>query len=242
MRRIGVLIGRSRGRPGSAGPHRGVPAGAAGTWAGPTAATCGSTIAGAAGDADAHSQITRRNWSRSRRTSSSPPAARPWRPLLQATRTVPIVFAVVADPVGAGFVASLARPGGNATGFMQFEYSLSWEMAGTAQADRARRDASGGPSGSRHRQPGSASSPVIQSVAPSLGVEVSPVDVRDAGEIERAVAAFARSPNGGLIVTSSALAIASSRSDHRAGGPAQAARGLSRPLLRRRRRPDLLRA
>ena len=68
---------------------------------------------------------TRRNWSRSRRTSSWPSAPRPWRPLLQATRTVPIVFAVVTDPVGAGFVDSLARPGGNATGFMKFEYSMS---------------------------------------------------------------------------------------------------------------------
>ena len=81
---------------------------------------------------------------------------------------------------------------------------------------------------------------VIQAVAPSLRVEVNPVNVRDAGEIERAVAAFARSPNGGLIVTASAVGDASSRSDHHAGGPAQAARGLLRTLLRRRRRPDLL--
>ena len=65
---------------------------------------------------------------------------------------MPIVFAIVPDPVGAGFVDSLARPGGNATGFMQFEYSLSGEMAGTAQGDRAGRDASGGPSGSRHNR------------------------------------------------------------------------------------------
>ena len=71
-------------------------------------------------------------------------------PLLQATRTVPIVFATVADPVGAGFVDSLARPGGNVTGFMLFEYSLGRKMAGAAQGDRAGRDASGGPSGSRH--------------------------------------------------------------------------------------------
>ena len=73
-------------------------------------------------------------------------------PLLQATRTVPIVFLDVADPVGAGFVDSLARPGGNATGFMQFEYSIEREMAGTAQADRAERDARGGASGSRHNR------------------------------------------------------------------------------------------
>ena len=73
----------------------------------------------------------------------------------------------------------------------------------------------------------------IQSVAPSFGVEVSPVNVRDAGEIERAVAAFARSPNGGLIVTASASGGGSSRADHHACGPAQAARGLLGPLLRR---------
>ena len=73
-------------------------------------------------------------------------------PLLQATRTVPIVFAIVADPVGAGFVDSLARPGGNATGFMQFEYSLSGKWLELLKADRAGRDASGGPSGSRHNR------------------------------------------------------------------------------------------
>ena len=80
------------------------------------------------------------------------PAPRPWRPLLQVTRTVPIVFVGVADPVGAGFVESLARPGGNATGFIMFEYGMSGEMAGAAQGDRAGRDASGGPSRSRHRR------------------------------------------------------------------------------------------
>ena len=93
-------------------------------------------------------------------------------------------------------------------------------MAGTAQGDRARRDASGGPSGSR-QSAGIGQFGAIQAVAPSLGVEVSPVNVRDAGEIERAIAAFARAPNGGLIVTASALATSSSRSDRRAGGPAQ---------------------
>ena len=107
-------------------------------------------------------------------------------------------------------------------------------MAGTAQGDRAARDASGGPSGSHHTRRDRPVRRAIQAVAPSFGVEVSPVDVRDAGEIERAITAFARSPNGGLIVTASALAIASSRSDHHAGGPAPAARGLSLPLLRHR--------
>ena len=125
-------------------------------------------------------------------------------PLLQATRTVPIVFAIVADPVGAGFVDSLSRPGGNATGFMMFEYSLSgkWlellkEIAPGVTRAAVLRDAA--------IAAGIGQFAVIQSVASSVGVEVSPVDVRDAAEIERAVAAFARSANGGLIVTSSPL-------------------------------------
>ena len=118
-------------------------------WAGATAATCGSTPAGPQAMPTIFAN-TRRNWSRSRRTSSWPLAATTVGPLLQATRTVPIVFPIIVDPVGAGFVDSLARPGGNATGFITFEYGLEREMAGAAQADRARRDASGGPSGSRH--------------------------------------------------------------------------------------------
>ena len=126
-------------------------------------------------------------------------------PLLQATRTVPIVFAIVADPVGAGFVDSLARPGGNATGFMQFEYSLSGKWL-----ELLKQIAPGVTRAAVLRDPaipaGIGQFGAIQAVAPSLGVEVSPVNVRDAGEIERAVAAFARSGNGGLIVTASALA------------------------------------
>ena len=127
-------------------------------------------------------------------------------PLLQATRTVPIVFVNVADPVGAGFVDSLARPGGNATGFMQFEYSLSGKWL-----ELLKQIAPGVTRAAVLRDPALTSGigqfAIIQSVAPSVGVEVSPVNVRDAGEIERAVAAFARSSNGGLIVTSSALAV-----------------------------------
>jgi putative ABC transport system substrate-binding protein len=126
-------------------------------------------------------------------------------PLLQATRTVPVVFPSVVDPVGAGFVDSLARPGGNATGFMNMEYSLSgkWlellkEIAPGMTRVAVLRNAAT-PSG-----PGQFG--VIQAVAPSLRVEVNPVNVRDAGEIERDVAAFARAPNGGLIVTASPLA------------------------------------
>jgi putative tryptophan/tyrosine transport system substrate-binding protein len=123
-------------------------------------------------------------------------------PLLQATRTVPIVFVVVIDPVGAGFVASLARPGGNTTGFLMFEYGQSgkWlevlkEIAPGVKRVAVLRDptiASGiGQLGA------------IQSAAPSLGMEVSPVNVRDVGEIERNIAALAHSSNGGVVVTAS---------------------------------------
>jgi putative tryptophan/tyrosine transport system substrate-binding protein len=125
--------------------------------------------------------------------------------LLQATRTVPIVFTHTPDPVGAGFVASLARPGGNATGFTSFEYGMSgkWlellkEIAPRVTSAALLRDPA--------TPQGLGQFGAIQSVAPSLGLEVSPVDVRDAGEIERAVAAFARGSNGGLIVTGSSSA------------------------------------
>jgi ABC-type uncharacterized transport system substrate-binding protein len=121
-------------------------------------------------------------------------------PLLQETRTVPIVFAVVGDPVGGGLVDSLARPGGNATGFMTTEYSMGgkWlellkQIAPSVARVAVLRDATQGA--------GTSLFAAIQAVAPSLRVEVNPVNMRDAGEIERAVAAFARSPNGGLIVT-----------------------------------------
>jgi len=127
--------------------------------------------------------------------------------LLQATRTVPIVFVLVVDPVGSGFVDSLARPNGNATGFPLFEFGISgkWlellkEIAPRTTRVAVLRDptlASGG------GQLGA-----IQSVAPSFGVELSPVTVRDSDEIERAITAFANKPNGGLIVTGSALAAA----------------------------------
>jgi putative ABC transport system substrate-binding protein len=127
-------------------------------------------------------------------------------PLLRATRTIPIVFTTVVDPVGAGFVESLARPGGNATGFMQFEYSLAgkWLELLKQIAPGTRRVAV-------IRDPATSAGPgqfaAVQAVAPSLGIEVSPVNVRDAGEIGRAIATFARSGNGGLIVSASALAV-----------------------------------
>jgi putative tryptophan/tyrosine transport system substrate-binding protein len=129
----------------------------------------------------------------------------PVEPLLQATRTVPIVFAIVPDPVGAGYVRSLARPGGNATGFMMLEYNLSgkWlellkQIAPSVTRAAVLRDPT--------LTAGIGQFAVIQSVAPSVGVDVSAINLRDAGEIEAAVADFAREPNGGLILTASALA------------------------------------
>ena len=126
-------------------------------------------------------------------------------PLLQATRTVPIVFPIVGDPVGAGFVDSLARPGGNATGFMTAEYSMGGkrlellkQLAPNLTRAAVLRDSTQGS--------GTSEFAAIQAVAPSLRVEVIPVNMRDAGEIERAVVAFARAPNGGLIVTASGTA------------------------------------
>jgi putative ABC transport system substrate-binding protein len=127
-------------------------------------------------------------------------------PLLQATRSVPIVFVTVADPVGAGFVDSLARPGGNATGFMSFEVSVGGKWLellkqvapGVTRAAVLRDPTQGG---------GNSVFASIQAVAPSLRVEVSPLNMRDAREIERAVAAFARAPNGGLIVPQGGLAL-----------------------------------
>src|SRR5215475_913428 len=126
--------------------------------------------------------------------------------LLQATRTVPIVFTQTPDPVGAGFVNSLARPGGNVTGFTTFEYGISakWlellkEIAPRVTRAAVIRDAA--------IASGTGQWGALQSVAPSFGVELSPVNLLDAAELERAVAAFARSPNGGVIVTASTLAV-----------------------------------
>ena len=124
-------------------------------------------------------------------------------PLLQETRTVPIVFPVVGDPVAAGFVESLARPGGNATGFMTFEYGMAgkWlellkQIAPVVTRVAVLRDPA--------IPTGPAQFGVIQAAAPSAGMEVRTVDVRDAREIERGIAALARASNGGLIITASA--------------------------------------
>src|SRR5262249_38304554 len=125
--------------------------------------------------------------------------------LQQVTRTVPIVFVTVVDPVGSGFVDSLARPGGNITGFTLFEYSISGKWL-----ELLKEIAPGGTRAGGIRDPaltaGGGQLGVIQAVSLSVGVEVSPVNVREADEIERAVTAFARQPNGGLIVTASTLA------------------------------------
>ena len=159
-------------------------------------------------------------------------------PLLQATRTVPIVFTALSDPVASGFVDSLARPGGNATGFMNFEFSLSgkWlELLKQIAPDVTRVAVL--------RDPAIASGigqfSAIQSAAPSLRMDVSPVvrrrrRDRTCSRGRRALRKW-RSDRGGERVGA-----ASSRSDHYAGGPTQAARSLLRTLLRRRRRLGLL--
>jgi putative ABC transport system substrate-binding protein len=123
-------------------------------------------------------------------------------PLLQATRTVPIVFPIAVDPVGAGLVASLARPGGNVTGFMSFEYSMGGkklellrQIAPTVTRVAVLRDPTQGG--------GTSQFATIQAVAPSFRMEVNPISMHDAGEIEQSVATFARSPNGSLIVAAS---------------------------------------
>src|SRR5262252_5351976 len=126
-------------------------------------------------------------------------------PLLQATRTVPIVFVIVADPVGAGLVDSLARLGGNVTGFMLFEYSL-----GGKWLELLKQIAPGVTRAAVLRDPalhsGTGQFAAIQAVAPSLRMEVSPVNLRDASEIDRVIAAFARGGDGGLIVTAAGTA------------------------------------
>jgi len=124
-------------------------------------------------------------------------------PLLQATRTVPVVFVEVAEPVGAGFVETLARPGGNATGFMLFEYGI-----GAKWLELLKEVAPGVKRVAFLQTPAVAAGPgqfgAMQALAPSLGVEVRPINVRGAGEIERAITALARPANGGLIVPAAA--------------------------------------
>src|SRR5262249_14973103 len=127
--------------------------------------------------------------------------------MLKVTHTVPIVFAVVPDPVGSGFVESLSQPGGTATGFMMFEYNLcgKWlellkEIAPNVTHAAVLRD--------HAFVAGIGKFAVIQSVAALVGIEVRPIDLREPAQIERAIAAFARSPNGGIILSASALGAA----------------------------------
>jgi len=127
-------------------------------------------------------------------------------PLQQVTRSLPIVFVNVADPVGGGFVESLARPGGNTTGFTPYEYSISakWLELLKQISPRLTRAAV---LRDRASPDGIGQFAAMQGVAPSLGVVLNPVDVRDAGEIERAITTLARTSNSGLVVTASGLAI-----------------------------------
>ena len=175
---------------------------------------------------------TRRNWSRSRRTSSWPLAARPWGRCCRRPAPCRSCFVTVADPVGAGFVESLARPGGNATGLRMFEYGMSGKWLellkqiapGVTRAAVLRDPAI---------PPGPANSRAIQSVAPSFGVEVSPIDVRDAARDRARRHGLRALPEWRPDRDGERVGVRSSRSDHRARGPAQAARGLLRTLLRR---------
>jgi len=124
--------------------------------------------------------------------------------LVQATRSVPIVFTIVVDPLGSGFVNNLARPGGNVTGFMLFEYSLSgkWlDLLKQIAPDMRRVAVIRDPSIAS----GTGQFAVIQGVAPALGLEVTVINIRDRAEMERAVSAFAGLPNGGLVVTAGPL-------------------------------------
>jgi putative ABC transport system substrate-binding protein len=124
--------------------------------------------------------------------------------MLKATRSIPIVFAVVLDPVGSGFVERLSRPGGNATGFMMLEYNLcgKWlellkEIAPSVTHAAVLRDPT--------FVAGIGQFAAIQAVAPSVGIEVSPIDLREPNQIEQAIGTFAQSPNGGIIMTASGI-------------------------------------
>ena len=160
--------------------------------------------------------------------------------LQQASRTVAIVFVSTIDPVGSGLITSMARPGGNVTGFVIFEYALAakWlellkEIAPGVKRAAVLRDAA--------VASGIGQFAAIQA-AGSVGMELSAIDLRDVGEIERAIADFAQHPNGGLIVTASQFGTNHPAAARRVGGSAQAARGLPLPLFCQCGRPDLLRA
>jgi ABC transporter substrate binding protein len=162
------------------------------------------------------------------------------RPLQRASRTVPIVFVMVADPVGGGFVASLARPGGNATGFTNLEYGLGgkWlellkQIAPQVTRAAVLRDAA--------QVSGGGQLGALQAVAPSFGVELRPIDVHDTGGIERTIAGIRAPAEWRLGRDGERTGADSPRRDHCPGSPPSIARGLPLPPVRYRRRPDLLR-
>ena len=232
MRRIGVLMNLRRGRSGRAGPHRSVPAGTCSNWAGPMGRNVRIDYRWGAGDAE-----------RIRRYAAELVALAP--DVILASGAVAVAAVAAGDPHRADRVrqsSSIRSAPASSTAWRGRAAtppaSCCSNTASSAKwLELLKEIAPGVTRAAVLRDPAIAAGigqfAAIQAVAPSLGVEVSPVDVRDAGEIERAVAAFARDPNGGLIVTASALTVRSSRSDHRACGPAQAARGLLRSLLRR---------
>ena len=220
-------------------PGWSVPAGAGSNWGGTSAATCGSTRAGPTGNA----AIIRKHAAELVALAPDVILAHGTStvgPLLQATRAVPIVFPVISDPVGVRLRRSLARPGGNATGFTTFEYGLSAKWLELLKEIAPGMTRAGGPSGCRQplRDWPVRRDPVRGAVA------------RGGGEPDQTCATQPKSsvasrlsrppPSGGLIVTASALSCDSSRSDHRARSPTQTARGLFRTLLRHCGRLDLL--
>ena len=208
------------------------------SWAGRPAATCKSSPVGAWPIQPTFANL-RWNWSRSAPDVILSSGAPSLGQLLQETRTVPIVFVNVADPVGAGFVDSLSRPGGNATGFMQFEYSLSAKWLELLKRDRAGRDASGGAAGCRahlrHRPV--RGHPVRGVVGRGGGQPGQRARRRRDRARRRCIRPLPeRRPHRDV----ERVGGAPSRADRRACGPAQAARGLLSATFRRRRRPDFL--
>jgi putative tryptophan/tyrosine transport system substrate-binding protein len=204
MRRIGVLMNTGADEPESQARLAAFMQGL--QESGPPGAMCASIIAGARVISRACAKM-QQNWSRCVLKLSSLGSAPPRSSCNQVTRSIPIVMAQGIDPVGNGYVDSLARPGGNTTGFIQFEYSLAGKWM-----ELLKEVAPGTTRVGVLREPGTPAAAIgqwtmIQAVAQSLGAELKPIELRDANEIERTVTAFARSPNAGLIVVVSAASL-----------------------------------